>query len=389
MNITRTGIDSATGGPVRILFGPEILDVRSVDSVPVGTHMAPGFIDLQVNGYAGVDYNLPTSPPEEVGRSIRALYSTGVTRFFPTVVTNSADIMLACLRNLAQAKAQLREGVAIEGIHVEGPHLSPTDGPRGAHPLEWIRPPDIDLLHRMQEAGGGLIRLVTLSPEWPEALRYIETAVREGIIISVGHMSASAEQIAAAVSAGATLCTHLGNGAHPMLPRHPNYIWDQLAEDRLTASFIADGLHLPGAFLKVALRAKGPARRFAITDLVWPAGAKPGRYQLMGRETELTIDDRVVMVGKNAAERTLAGSGLPMHKAVANLVRLGGVNLAEAVSMVTVDAARAGKIKGREAGLTTGERGDIVEFSFNPQGPVIEIQRTYVSGLLVYERQEA
>jgi N-acetylglucosamine-6-phosphate deacetylase len=351
--------------------------------------LAPGFIDLQVNGYAGVDYNRPTSTREEVGRSIRALYSTGVTRFFPTVVTNSADTMLACLRNLAQAKAQLPEGVAIEGLHVEGPHLSHEDGPRGAHPLEWIRPPDVDLLHRMQEAAGGLIRIVTLSPEWPEAPHFIETAVREGIIISIGHMNANAEQIAAAVDAGATLSTHLGNGAHPMLPRHPNYIWDQLAEDRLTACFIADGQHVPGAFLKAAFRAKGPARRFVVTDVVWLAGWKPGRYELMDREVELTTDDRVVMVGKNAADRTLAGSGLPMHKQVANLVRLAGLNLAEAVSMATVDAARAGKIKGREAGLVTGQRGDIVEFSYNPQGPVIEIQRTYVSGTLVYEHQAA
>lgn len=389
MGIICTGISAETGNPAEVSFGHEILAVRSVDSAPLETHLAPGFIDLQVNGYAGVDYNLATSPLEEVGRSIRALYSTGVTRFFPTITTNSADIMLACLRNMAQAKAQLPEGPAIEGIHVEGPHLSPADGPRGAHPLEWIRPPDIDLLHRMQEAAGGLIRLVTLSPEWPEALAYIETAVREGIIISIGHTSATAEQIAAAVSAGATLSTHLGNGAHPMLPRHPNYIWDQLAEDRLTAGFIADGLHVPAAFLKVACRAKGPARRFAVTDVVWLAGTRPGRYQLMDREVELTSDDRVVLVGKNAAERILAGSGMPMHKAVANLVRLADLNLAEAVSMVTVDAARAGRIKGREAGLDTGQRGDIVEFSFNPQGPTIEIHRTYVSGALVYERQQA
>ena len=387
MGITCTGINAETGSPAEVSFGPEILAVRRIDSAPAGTHVAPGFIDLQVNGYAGVDYNVPTSPLEEIGRSIRALYTTGVTRFYPTFVTNSADIMLACLRNMAQAKGQLTEGEAIEGFHVEGPHLSPDDGARGAHPLEWIRPPDIDLLHRMQEAAGGLVRVVTLSPEWPEAPRYIETAVREGIIISIGHMNADAEQIASAVDAGATLSTHLGNGAHPVLPRHPNYIWDQLAEDRLTAAFIADGLHVPGAFLKAAFRAKGPKRRFVVTDVVWPAGSKPGRYRLMGRETELTADDRVIMVGKNAAERTLAGSGLPIHKAVANLVRLAGLNLAEAVSMVTVDAARAGKIKGRDAGLVTGQRGDVVEFSFNPQGPVIEIERTYVGGTLVYSRQ--
>jgi N-acetylglucosamine-6-phosphate deacetylase len=335
-----------------------------------------------------VDYNLPTAPLDEIARSIRALYATGITRFYPTLITNSAEIMLACLRNLAEAKRRLPEGVAIEGIHVEGPHLTPEDGPRGAHPREWIRPPDVDLLHRMQEAAGGLVRIVTLSPEWPEAPHYIETAVREGIIVSIGHMNANADQIAAAVNAGATLSTHLGNGSHPMLPRHPNYIWDQLAEDRLTAFFIADGMHLPAAFLKVAFRAKGPSRRFLVTDVVWPAGSKPGRYRIVDKEVELTPDDRVVLVGKNAADKTLAGSGLPMHKQVANLVRLGGLNLAEAVSMATIDAARAGKIAGRDAGLMPGQRGDVVEFRYSPQGPTIDVHRTYVGGALVYERQE-
>jgi N-acetylglucosamine-6-phosphate deacetylase len=303
------------------------------------------------------------------------------------MITNSAEVMLACLRNIAEAKRRLPEGAAIEGLHVEGPHLSPVDGPRGAHPREWIRPPDVDLLHRMLEAAGGLMRLVTLSPEWPEAPHYIETAVRTGLLVSIGHMNANADQIAAAVDAGATLSTHLGNGSHPMLPRHPNYIWDQLAEDRLTAFFIADGMHLPAAFLKAAFRAKGPARRFLVTDVVWPAGAKPGRYMIMDKEVELTPDERVVLVGKNAADKTLAGSGLPMHKAVANLVRLAGLNLAEAVSMATIDVARAAKIAGRDAGLTPGQRGDVVEFLYNPQGPTIEIQRTYVGGALVYERQ--
>jgi N-acetylglucosamine-6-phosphate deacetylase len=172
-----------------------------------------------------------------------------------------------------------------------------------------------------------------------------------------------------------------------MLPRHPNYIWDQLAEDRLTAFFIADGRHVPAAFLKAAFRAKGPARRFLVTDVVWPAGAKPGRYMIVDKEVELTPDDRVVLVGKNAADKTLAGSGLPMHKAVANLVRLAGLNIAEAVSMATIDVARAGKIAGRDAGLTPGQRGDVVEFLYNPQGPTIDIQRTYVGGVLVYDRQ--
>ena len=161
----------------------------------------------------------------------------------------------------------------MDGFHVEGPHISPDDGPRGAHPQRWVRPPDLDEFRRWQDATDGRIRIVTLSPEWPEAPRYIEALVAKGVVASIGHTKATAQQIADAVSAGATLSTHLGNGAHPVLRRHPNYIWEQLAEDRLMADFIVDGIHLPTSFLKVALRAKGIERSVLVTDARSPAGA--------------------------------------------------------------------------------------------------------------------
>ena len=168
--------------------------------------------------------------------------------------------MVAALRNLARAKDSLPEGAAIDGFHVEGPHIGIEDGPRGAHPKRWVRKPDFDEFRRWQDATEGRIRIVTLSPEWPEAPRYIERIVAEGVVASIGHTAASAEQIADAVSAGASLSTHLGNGAHAVMRRHPNYIWDQLAEDRLMADFIVDGIHMGAQFLKAALRAKGIER---------------------------------------------------------------------------------------------------------------------------------
>ena len=165
-------------------------------------------------------------------------------------------------RNLANAKESIAEGHAVvgqamEAFHLEGPYISPDDGPRGAHPARWVRPPDLEEFRRLQDAARGNIRLVTLSPEWPQAPRFIEAIVQQGVVASIGHTRASSEQISDAVSAGATLSTHLGNGADAVLPRHPNYLWEQLAEDRLAASFIVDGFHLPPSFLNVALRAKG------------------------------------------------------------------------------------------------------------------------------------
>src|SRR6266536_3382668 len=235
---------------------------------PLGAneYVAPGFIDIQVNGFAGVDYNNPHTTPEEVARSVRILFSTGVTRFFPTVITGSPETMRDALRNLAHAREVLPDGEAIAGFHVEGPHISPEDGPRGAHPRQWVRPPDLDEYRWWQDASGGRVRIVTLAPEWPNAPQYIEKLVADGVVVAIGHTQAKGAQIADAVAAGATLSTHLGNGAHPVLARHPNYIWDQLAEDRLMASFIVDGIHLGPSFLKSALRAKGMERSVLVTD---------------------------------------------------------------------------------------------------------------------------
>ena len=224
-----------------------------LESLGADEYQAPGFIDVQVNGFAGVDYNNPHTTAEEIVRSVHTMFSTGVTRFYPTVITGPPEAMRDSLRNLAHAReASLPDGEAIAGFHVEGPHISAEDGPRGAHPRQWVRPPDLNEYCRWQDASAGRIRIVTLAPEWPGAPHYIETIVADGVGAAIGHTQANSAQIADAVSAGATLSTHLGNGAHSVLARHPNYIWDQLAEDRLMASFIVDGIHLGASFLKSA-----------------------------------------------------------------------------------------------------------------------------------------
>lgn len=373
-----SGINALTGLPAEVTFGKSI---ESVGSAPEASgYIAPGWIDLQVNGFAGVDYNSPAAPHEEIARSIRVLFSTGVTRFYPTVITGSPEDMSGALRNLAEAKERLPEGEAIEGFHVEGPHISPEDGPRGAHPRRWVRRPDVHEFHCMQEAARGLIRLVTLSPEWPEAPRYIEALVEEGVVVSIGHMNASAAQIADAVRAGATMSTHLGNGAHAVLPRHPNYLWEQLAEDRLTAGFIVDGIHLQASFLKTALRAKGLERAVLVTDAAMPAGCAPGRYKLGEQEVDLTADNRVMLAGQTR----LAGSALRMDRGIENLMRLGGLTLADAVRMATVNPARAARIAGRHAGLEAGERGDVVSMRYIPESCRIYIDGTWLGGKQVY-----
>ncbi|MFB3829485.1 MAG: N-acetylglucosamine-6-phosphate deacetylase [Bryobacteraceae bacterium] len=373
-----SGIDPQTGTPVEVTFDGNITKVASAAAADL--HLSPGWIDIQVNGFLGVDYNDPSTPAEEIARSIHALYGTGVTRFFPTIITGSPDNMTGALRNVARARERISEGAAIEGFHVEGPHISADDGPRGAHPKRWVRPPDFDEFRRWQDAAGGLVKLVTLAPEWPEAPAYIEKIVAGGVVAAIGHTGADAAQIAAAVSAGASFSTHLGNGAHALIRRHPNYIWEQLAEDRLAAGFIVDGIHLPACYLKVALRAKGLDRSVLVTDAAMPAGCAPGRYKLAEQDVELTADNRVVLFGK---ER-LAGSALRMDRGVENLMRIAGLPLAGAVRMATVNPARAARIAGRTRGLEPGDRADFVLYRFDQNRRAIEIVQTIVNGQTVY-----
>lgn len=381
MRVNCIGLDYATGSAIELRFSSAIEGADPLISPPPGLPwLAPGFVDLQVNGFAGVDFNDPSAPLEEIGRAIRGLFATGVTRFFPTVITGSPKDMLGAIRNLIQAKEILPEGAAIEGVHVEGPYISPEDGARGAHPARWTRPPDWDEYRRWQEAANGHVRLITLSPEWPQAPEFIEAVVREGVVVAIGHTKADTAQIAAAVSAGATLSTHLGNGAHAMLPRHPNYIWDQLAEDRLAATFIVDGVHLPANFLKVAFRSKGLEKCAVITDAVMPAGCPPGPYKL--GEMDVVLDEAGVV--RLADGKTLAGSALTMEKAVGNLMRLAGLNLRDAVTLATRNPARIGRVEHRQRGLAAGERGDVIQFRLRNDPPEVVIEKVWLSGREVY-----
>jgi N-acetylglucosamine-6-phosphate deacetylase len=374
----------ASGANVEVEFDQVITAVDHPITAPDNLPwISPGWIDLQVNGFAGLDFNRPSATQEEIAGALRVLFTTGVTRFYPTIVTNSPEMMAGALRNLAKAREALPEGRAMEGFHVEGPHITPGDGARGAHPKRWVRPPDIDEFHCWQDAAQGHVRIVTLSPEWPEAVRYIETIVGEGVVAAIGHTHANSEQIAAAVSAGATLATHLGNGADQMLPRHPNYIWDQLADDRLAASFIADGIHLPPAFLKVAFRAKGVERSVLVTDAVQPTGCPPGIYMLGEMEVELLPEGKVQLTDPN--RQGLAGSALRMEKGIENLMRLAGLSLVEAITMATQNPARVGRIASRQRGLATGERADLVLFRVDEATKAVKVEQTWLAGKLVYQ----
>jgi N-acetylglucosamine-6-phosphate deacetylase len=291
----------------------------------------PGFFDLQVNGFAGVDFNDPGTNGEAIAGALDRMRATGVTRCLPTFITSSLEEFTACVRAVTASQHP-----SVAGIHMEGPYLSPEDGARGAHRRAHVAPARIDDFERRQEICGGGIRLVTLAPEVPGAIALVEHLVESGVRVAIGHTAATPAQIADAVKAGASLATHLGNGCAQMLPRHPNVIWELLAADEVHASLIVDGHHLPPSTVKAMVRAKGLGRTILVTDAIAAAGCAPGTFTIGEVTCALTEDGRVSLPGTPY----LAGSALTMDKAIQNSVRFAGVTLEEAAAMASSNAAR-------------------------------------------------
>lgn len=367
---TVSGIHPGTGETLEISTSGGRISALEAIAGDAEHFVSPGWVDLQVNGFAGVDYNDPNTPADDIARSIEVQRSTGVARFYPTVITGSGQDMRGSLRNLALARRTISNGSAMLGFHVEGPWISPDDGPRGAHPQQHVRSPSIEEFARFQDAAEGGVRIVTLSPEHDEAARVIEHMAANDVVVSIGHTNATSAQIADAVRAGATMSTHLGNGAHARVPRHDNYIVHQMADDRLYAGLIVDGIHLPPTFAKVALRAKGPHRSILVTDAVAPAHCEPGIYQLGEQQVELLPSRRVELT----SSRRLAGSALSMDRGVENAVRFAGMTLHEATRLACSNPGEAMGLAERAEYLTPGQTADFTLFRFD--GGNLEVIRT-------------
>lgn len=322
---------------------------------------SPGFFDIQVNGFAGVDFNSPDVSADQIHQILPALRATGVTRFLPTLITSSLDRFTACARTLLQV-----DDPSIAGIHLEGPYISPVDGARGAHPREHCCAASLDDFARRQDAAGGRIVLVTLAPEVTGALHLIEPLTAQGVRVAIGHTEASPGLIRDAIKEGATLSTHLGNGCAAILPRHPNFIWEQLASDELRASVIVDGHHLPASTVKVIVRAKSAQRTILVTDAMAAAGCAPGSYRIGQLDVDVAVDRRVSLRGTPY----LAGSALTMDEAVANTARFTGLPIGEVLPMAsTVPAAYLGlDTAGMVAAEWTPEQGllEIVSVAEEP-----------------------
>jgi N-acetylglucosamine-6-phosphate deacetylase len=334
-------------------------------------------LDLQVNGYAGLDVNDAELTTAVIHELVRAEARCGVTAFCPTVVTAAEDRIAHALAVIAAARAEDDwTSHAVLGVHVEGPYLSAENGPRGAHDVTQLRAPSIDEFRRWQIAADNAVRIVTIAPELPATADYIRHISRRGVLAAIGHTDASPAQVHAAAEAGARMSTHLGNGAHALLPRHPNYIWAQLAESRLAASFVADGHHLPVDTFIAMLRAKGRGRRILISDSIALAGAQPGEYRTqVGGAVTLRADGRLVLSGSDL----LAGSTSSLRDCLAWTTQCAGLSLRTATAMTTTVPA---------ALLSLADRGNIRPghwADFSVLSPDLTVAQTLVRGDVVYE----
>ncbi|AGX06416.1 MULTISPECIES: N-acetylglucosamine-6-phosphate deacetylase [Bacillus] len=322
-------------------------------------YIAPGFVDLQVNGYRGVDFNSIELTVDDVRKACLFLLEEGATSFFPTIITNSFNQIasLTSTISLAREQDELVRSM-IPGIHLEGPFLSGEDGPRGAHSKQYIQPPDFEFFQALNESVNGLIKMITLSPEWPDAADFIKKAAAHQVLVSIGHTAADGEQIREAVKAGAALSTHLGNGAHVMLPRHPNYLWDQLAEDSLAATVICDGYHLPSSVLKVIEKVKED-KMLIISDSVALAGLPPGDYTApVGGEVTLTEQGKLHL--KNEP-KLLAGSAQSILWGVNTLTSMGITALEKAIEKASILPAKLLNLPQKD-GLQAGAPADLLLF---------------------------
>ena len=343
--------------------------------------VAPGFVDLQVNGYGGQEFSSLELTPEKVAEIVRRHWTFGVTRLCPTLTTQSFECLVHGLGAIDFACQSLPDiARSVPGIHLEGPYFSTEDGPRGAHPIEHCRRPSWDEFRHLQEAAGGRIRILTMSPEFDEAPDFIARVSASGVIVAIGHTGASGAQIRAAVDAGARLSTHLGNGAHRMLRRHPNYLWDQLAEDRLTASLIVDGQHLPPEVVKTFIRAKSPHRCILVSDVSGLAGLPPGRHASSGGDIEILADGRLVIAGQ---DQLLAGASRPIGVGVVNVMQFAELDLPTAITMAS---GQPNQVLGDPAGtLRPGDAADLVLFDLaTGAAPRLDVRATIVGGKLVY-----
>ena len=379
------GLSYLDGSPVSIeMENGKITRIERLKELPQGTervYIAPGLIDNQVNGYDGVTFALGGGElsAEGVKKATMAQWKAGVTTYLPTLTTNSRELFLKNLAILAEAKEDKDLLGSIAGFHLEGPYISPEDGYRGAHPREYVRKPDWEEFLDFYRASGENILQVTIAPEVEGGAEFIQQCTGLGVKVALGHHNGSKDQIDQAVSNGAVICTHLGNGCANMISRFFNPLWPQLANDRLMASIIGDGFHLLPEQILVFYKIKGTEKTILTSDATSYAGLPVGKYTSgEGDPIEITPEGKLW----NIAQNGLYGSASPLARGVVHVMNVTGCGLKDAIQMAGANPAKLYGLNDRGV-LKPGRRADLILFTVGDK--VLDIRKTYVAGKLVYQ----
>ncbi|RTE52632.1 N-acetylglucosamine-6-phosphate deacetylase [Arenibacter aquaticus] len=360
----------------------EISSISRQNQVGNGSdlYLAPGLIDIQINGYMGVDFSGPDLSVERVRKATKALWKAGVTSYLPTIITSDLARMKRNFAILAQAQKDPEIGKSIPGFHLEGPYISPVKGFRGAHLEKYIKNPDWEEFMELQEAANNGIRLITLAPELEGAIAFIRNCVATGVTVSLGHHNGSAEDITAAVDAGAKMATHLGNGCANEINRHHNPIWPQLSDDRITPSIIADGFHLTKEEVRSFYKVKGADKTILVSDALDLAGLPPGEY--IRGERSLLLTSNVVKLPK---ENVLAGAASPISACIGVIMDYTQCGIKEAVQMASTNPAKLLSLQDLGE-IGQGKQANLVLFKLENNKMVIH--KTFVAGKLVYSKDD-
>jgi len=370
------------GNPVSIeIVDGKIANIRQISSqqdMPK-VYVAPGLIDIQINGYMGINFADQNLTVEDMRKVTKTLYKEGVTSYLPTVTTRDQERLLKSFSLLAKVLDDTEIGKSIPGFHLEGPYISPVKGFRGAHNETYIRNPDWNELQDLQKAAQNKIVLITVAPEMEGAIPFIKKCNESGIVVSLGHHNGNAEDIDQAVEAGASLSTHLGNGCANMINRHNNPIWPQLSNDGLSISIISDGSHLTRDEVRTFYKVKGNEKTILVSDALSLAGLPPGEYIDDGDTLLLTKD-----VVKFPAEDVLAGAAQAISRCVGNIMRFTHCSLKDAIQMASTNPAKLMGLS--EIGeIKKGKRADLILFTIE-DGEML-IQKTIVAGKVVYSKE--
>ena len=331
-------------------------------------YIAPGLFDAQVNGAVGVEFSSAKLSCDGVVKALEKMLCDGVFRCCPTLTTNAPETMVAAARTIAETLRQRPDLASIVwGIHLEGPFISTAEGAVGAHPKRFCIPYSKTFFDDVQTACDGLVKLVTLTPEYPNVGEFVRYLRSRGVVVAIGHTNATGGQIDEAVRAGATLSTHLSNATRHLLPKWENYFFAQLADDRLFASLIVDGFHISPELVRIIARAKGLDRIILISDQSPLAGYPPGKYSMELCDFEIQPNGKVTLAGD---PNLLACASFPVSNGVANLATIEGLSLAQVYPLASTAPARllgAPKYSnGDDDFLSLGADGDFLVFRVAP-----------------------